>query len=296
MALTGTLVALGAFPGPSQQVMAADAFTVQTNLLSPSYLTQEDLDRFLSGTPLAGTGQTFIDTEADLGVNARFLVALSAIESTFGASDLGRTHHNLFGIAGGSWSSHEAGIVGGAGFILRNFLSPRGPMYHGPTLSGMSVAYATSPTWASNVALWANRIPPSTAAEYAAHFDYVWISKSAEAGEPIHVIANLRNLGWHPWSASGADAAALSIRVFDPASGVELFPVGIPRAPLNRAVHNHRAASATFEMPAPSQGGSYLLRVGALAGNEWMVSLTRAQQERVVAVRPRHAHWQFDNS
>jgi hypothetical protein len=288
-------VALGVFPGTSDQALAAETFTVQSNLLSPSFLTKEDLDRFLGGTPLAGTGHAFLDAEAAFGVNARFLVGLAAVESALGASDLARKDHNLFGIVGSSWSSYEAGIAGGAGFIFRNFLSPRGAMYNGPTLSGMNVKYATSPTWASNVALWVNRIPASAAPEYAAQFDYVWMPRSVEAGAPMPITATLRNLGWHPWSAGGAEAAAVSIRIFDPASGAELFPGGIPRAPLDRMVHNHQSASVAFDMPAPLQGGSYLVRVGALAGNEWMVSLTRPQQERLVAVRPRRAHWQLEN-
>jgi hypothetical protein len=277
-------------------------FTAQTNLRAPSYLTVEDLDRFLRGTPLAGHGDAFMEAEARYAVSARFLIGLAAVESGLGVSDLALRWNNLFGLgaadSGGTpmgWSSFRAGIDGGAAYIVRSFLNPSGRYYHGATVSGVHVLYASSPTWATNVVSWANRIPASSAPEYAALFDYVWMSRGAEAGEPIHVLATVRNVGWRPWTAAGADAAALSLRVFDAGTLTELTVAGVPRVALGRRVYNQESASVSFAMAAPRQHGKYLLRVGAMAGNEWMVSMSRPRQERVVSVRPVRLHWQTED-
>jgi hypothetical protein len=278
------------------------AFTAQTNLRAPSYLTVEDLDRFLRGTPLAGLGDAFMEAEARHTINARFLIALAAVEAGLGVSDLAQTRHNLFGLgaadSGGTpmgWSSFRAGIEGGAAYIANNFLNPSGRYYRGATVSGVHVFYATSPTWAAHVVSWANRIPASSAPEYAAFFDYVWMSRGAETGEPIHVLATVRNVGWRPWTAAGANAAALSLRVFDAATRTELTIAGVPRVALGRRVYNQESTSVVFAMPAPRQHGTYLLRVGAMAGDEWMVSMSRPKQERVVSVRPVRLHWQTED-
>ncbi len=282
---------------------------METNLLSPSYLTVEDLDRFLRSTALGGTGQVFLEAEANFGVNARFLVGLAAVESAFGASEPARSRHNLFGIAGGSWGSREAAIEGGAAYITRNFLRPTGVFYRGATLSGMNVFYAESSTWGTHVAQWANRVPASSAPEYAADLDHVWTSRGrplltaragdstewVDAGELIHITATVRNHGWHPWAASGPAAAALSVRLFDPVSGIEVFPPGVPRALLGRRVYNHEAATVTWAIPAPLQGGPYIMRVDTLTGSDWMLSLTGNTQDRTLTVRPRYAHWQLDD-
>ncbi len=270
-------------------------FSVESPLLSPAYLTVEDLDQFLRGTPLAGTGGAFIQAEARYGVSARFLVALAAVESALGASEAARDQHNLFGILGTRWASSEAGIDGGAAYIAGNFLQSSGRFYHGPTLSGMRVFYATSPTWADHVALWMNRIPASAAPAYAAHFDYLWMPREVDAGDSMPIIVRVRNRGSHPWVPGGIDAATLSLRVFDPASSEEIFPPGIPRMSVDRVVHNQEQVSLAFEMPAPRQRGAYQFRVGALAAGEWMPGSAGPVPERTVTVRPHRAHWQAED-
>jgi beta-N-acetylglucosaminidase len=49
-----------------------------------------------------------------------------------------------------------------AQFIATNYLSPTGGFYHGPTLRGMNVDYASDPNWAEKIASIADTIPPIT--------------------------------------------------------------------------------------------------------------------------------------
>jgi len=273
----------------------ASVFSVESSVLAPSYLTVEDLDQFLRGTHLAGTGEAFMRAEAEYGASARFLVALAAVESALGASDAGRNRHNLFGILGMRWDTTETGIDGGAAYIARNFLQASGRFYHGPTLRGMHVSYATSPTWAEHVALWMNRIPASAAPAFAARFDYLWMPREVDAGETMPIIVSVRNWGSRPWVPGGGDGAALSLRVFDPLSSREIFPSGIPSVSVDQVVHNHQQVSLAFEMPAPSLGGAYRFRLGARVAGEWMPSPSGPALERTVMVRPLRAHWQMED-
>ncbi len=43
--------------------------------------------------------------------------------------------------------------------MAQDYLSPSGAFYHGPTLRGMNVDYASDPLWASKIASIAGTIP-----------------------------------------------------------------------------------------------------------------------------------------
>jgi beta-N-acetylglucosaminidase len=150
-----------AVPGP--------LFTVDTNLTLPSGETAASLDQFLSGSALAGLGASFIRAEATYHVSARYFVAHAILESGWGTSSLAQNKHNLFGFGANdrnpygdamSFASFDACIQYVAQFIQSNYLTPGGRFYHGPTLRGMNVDYASDPNWATKIASIADTIPP----------------------------------------------------------------------------------------------------------------------------------------
>ena len=150
-----------AVPGP--------LFTVDTNLTLPSGETAASLDQFLSGSALAGLGASFIRAEATYHVSARYFVAHAILESGWGQSSLAQYKHNLFGFGANdrnpygdamSFASFDACIQYVAHFIQSNYLTPGGSFYHGPTLRGMNVDYASDPNWATKIASIADTIPP----------------------------------------------------------------------------------------------------------------------------------------
>ena len=150
-----------AIPGP--------LFTVDTNLTLPSGETAASLDQFLSGSALAGLGASFIRAEATYHVSARYFVAHAILESGWGTSSLAQYKHNLFGFGANdrnpygdamSFASFDACIQYVAQFIQSNYLTPGGRFYHGPTLRGMNVDYASDPNWATKIASIADTIPP----------------------------------------------------------------------------------------------------------------------------------------
>lgn len=143
-------------------------FTVDTDLTKPSGETAAKLDAFLSGTALAGLGGSLMTAEKTYHVSARYLTAHAIEESAWGTSAIARDKHNLFGYGADdanpyadakSFASFDACIQFVAKMVSENYLSQDGAFYHGPTLRGMNVDYASDPMWSNKIARIASTIP-----------------------------------------------------------------------------------------------------------------------------------------
>lgn len=148
--------------------VASGGFTVDTDLTQPSGLNPNRINAFLDGTPMAGLGAAFIAAEQQHHVSARYFVAHAILESAWGSSRIAQDKHNLFGYGAddtnpygdaNSFPSFAACIDFVAGKVQHNYLTPGGPFFHGPTLRGMNVDYASDPHWAEKIARIANSIP-----------------------------------------------------------------------------------------------------------------------------------------
>jgi beta-N-acetylglucosaminidase len=170
-ALTAAVAALAAARarGTVYPAIPGPLFTVDTNLTLPSGETAASLDQFLSGSALAGLGASFIRAETTYHVSARYFVAHAILESGWGTSSLAQYKHNLFGFGAAdrnpygdamTFTSFDACIQYVAQFIQSNYLTLGGSFYHGPTLRGMNVDYASDPNWAEKIASIAATIPP----------------------------------------------------------------------------------------------------------------------------------------
>ncbi|MFN2568378.1 MAG: glucosaminidase domain-containing protein [Candidatus Dormibacteria bacterium] len=155
-------------PGVVFRPVPGSTFTVDTDLTQPSGETAERLNRFLEGTALAGLGESFMAAERDHRVSARYFLAHAIEESSFGTSQIAQRKHNLFGFGADdanpyedavTFPSFQACIAYVSGFISRQYLTPGGSYYRGPTLRGMNVNYASDPHWADNIARIARTLP-----------------------------------------------------------------------------------------------------------------------------------------
>ncbi len=139
---------------------AGGSFGIDTDLRIVPQVDPGALNAYFNGTALAGQGAAFVNAGRQYGVNPLYLVAHAIEESAFGASEMAQTKNNLFGIAAYdsnpgaalSFPSFAACIDYEARFVRRDYLDPQGAFYHGPTLRGMNVNYATDPRWAANIA------------------------------------------------------------------------------------------------------------------------------------------------
>lgn len=143
-------------------------FTVDTDLTKPSGENVDTLNGYLKGTALEGLGQSFVNAEKAYKVSARYLVAHAIEESSWGTSDVARDKHNLFGYGADdsdpynhamAFASFDACIQFVAKAVATDYLTPSGKFYHGPTLHGMNVNYASDPYWSQKIARIARTIP-----------------------------------------------------------------------------------------------------------------------------------------
>lgn len=137
------------------------------NLNTPLRVSPRQLDALFKDTPLQGLGDAFVNAEQKYQMNGVFLAALAIHESDFGRSQIARDKKNLFGFMAydkdpyGSamrFNSFEHCIDYCAGYIKKHYLTPGGRHYHGSTLRGMNVSYASDPKWAEKVARWMDRL------------------------------------------------------------------------------------------------------------------------------------------
>lgn len=133
---------------------------VNYDLRTRSNLTGDQIDAVLVGTGLYGLGDAYAKAEADYGVSALFLVALSALESAWGRSYFAVNRNNLFGFqaftnnpgAARFFESKEECIDFVARFLSVNYLSVGGRFHRGMTVRSVNHFYASDPKWYVKVA------------------------------------------------------------------------------------------------------------------------------------------------
>lgn len=145
-------------------------FTVENpflfrDLRKPSNYTAEELDKVYSlmnikGSRLAGKGAIFKEAEERYQINALYLIAHSALESSWGRSQIAKDKNNFFGIAAydttpydsaKSFDDVDKAILGAAKWIRENYID-NGRTYLGNKSSGMNVLYASDPYWGEKIA------------------------------------------------------------------------------------------------------------------------------------------------
>ena len=145
-------------------------FTVENpflfrDLRKPSNYTAEELDKVYSlmnikGSRLAGKGAIFKEAEERYQINALYLIAQSALESSWGRSQIAKDKNNFFGIAAydttpydsaKSFDDVDKGILGATKWIRENYID-NGRTYLGNKSSGMNVLYASDPYWGEKIA------------------------------------------------------------------------------------------------------------------------------------------------
>ena len=145
-------------------------FTVENpflfrDLRKPTNYTAEELDKVYSlmnikGSRLAGKGAIFKEAEERYQINALYLIAHSALESSWGRSQIAKDKNNFFGIAAydttpydsaKSFDDVDKGILAAAKWIRENYID-NGRTYLGNKSSGMNVLYASDPYWGEKIA------------------------------------------------------------------------------------------------------------------------------------------------
>lgn len=137
------------------------------NVLTPSNTTSSKLEGVLSKTGLNGLSDHYLKAEELYGVNAIFLVALTAEESGWGNSNRAKKQNNLSGYAvyssssrGTSFSSKGESIMATARLLKRDYLSSDGKYYNGVSISSINKRYCPNDggRWSKNITQISNEI------------------------------------------------------------------------------------------------------------------------------------------
>lgn len=177
-AAAGTAQALATQGAGVVQTVAANltpasrpSFTIDSNLTELVTVSGSGLDDAIkairSDSPLIGLGQTFVDVGRSEGMNAFYIAAHAAWESTWGTSRIANDKNNLFGYGAYDRCPYECALTFKTKaecvetvmpLIKANYLTEGGKYYNGPTLRGMNVKYATDQKWKDGIAAIINSL------------------------------------------------------------------------------------------------------------------------------------------
>src|SRR5579875_2895999 len=212
---------------------------VTMDLNIPSGISAEAIDKAFAGTGLAGTGKYYVQLEKSIPaapspmlnitdgslvpptsgrvMNGLYLAAHSAWETGYGKSRIFRDKHNLFGYgaydndpynSAYTFRSVEDCIYYAANKIKDNYLTKGGKFYHGPTLRGMNVSYATDKSWADGIAGIMAKI-----AKYDPNFKMPGsVGHAKTSGEIPTVVGRAGKDKYHIASASEAAKILLNLK------------------------------------------------------------------------------------
>lgn len=139
-------------------------FTVDSDLTHLATVSGAQLDAAIKAirpdSPLVGLGQGFVDTGKKHSINAFYIAAHAAWESSWGTSQLARDKNNLFGYGAydscpyecaWTFKTKEECVDTVMLHVKTDYLTEDGKYYHGATLRGMNVSYATDQNWQNGI-------------------------------------------------------------------------------------------------------------------------------------------------
>lgn len=125
------------------------------NLLEASNITKKDAYKMLKGTRLQTLSNAYVYMEQLYGVNAIYLMALSAEESGWGRSQLAITHNNIGGIKSGNrykYFDNWYDCLNYKAKLLKNqYLTEGGSYFNGYSIWNVNEKYCEQKTWSNNI-------------------------------------------------------------------------------------------------------------------------------------------------
>lgn len=120
-----------------------------------SNATADQLNELLKDKGLKGLGNTYIQAEKTYGVNALFLIGITALESYWGQSDLAKTKNNLSGYyLNGKpryFNNKSECILETARLIGEQYLKEDGKYYNGKSVRAINIKYCELSSWTKKV-------------------------------------------------------------------------------------------------------------------------------------------------
>lgn len=118
------------------------------NVLEVSGVTDVHMKRALKGTGLEEISESFVKAEEEYGINAFFLAAIAAQESSWGTSSRAVYQNNITGYAvynsdakGAYFDSKEESIMNTAELLKDTYLTPGGLRFEGYSVENVNTNY-----------------------------------------------------------------------------------------------------------------------------------------------------------
>ena len=120
-----------------------------------SHVTIDELNLVLSDTGLEGLAEAYIQAEKEYGINAIYLVGLTALESSWGKSRLATERNNISSYMAYDHDVNQARyfesksecILITVDMLKRDYLTEGGKYYNGLGLDDINVKYASDDSW-----------------------------------------------------------------------------------------------------------------------------------------------------
>lgn len=127
------------------------------DITNPSAVTAYELNQVFRNTPMHDLGAAFVQAELETGVNAIFLSAIAAHESSWGRSALAAEKNNLFGFGAYdhdpnlamSFASKSACVIHVANFLRTHYID--GSYARGHAIADINKLYASDQTWSKKI-------------------------------------------------------------------------------------------------------------------------------------------------
>lgn len=138
---------------------AAKISDINDDVRSKSGLTVVQINNILDGSILEGHGEIFLVAEMTYGINARFLLSVSAHETGWWRSGYARKRNNIFGWGAYThnpdlahyFQNYAHCILHVAERLNELYISETGKYFRGATVAAIGQIYATDPKWAQKV-------------------------------------------------------------------------------------------------------------------------------------------------
>lgn len=175
-AVAGGINALGTRGAEEPGYRCPDVnYSTDTDLNGAVDISGEQLDAAIAatvpGSPLIGLGQAFVDAGRTHDVNAYYIAAHAAWDSTWGTNAVATRKNNLFGYGVTPSCPFDCAVpfesqVDSIDFVTElvkdDYLTIGGRFYNRPNLAGMEPIYSGDANWAEGIAAIMNLLRENT--------------------------------------------------------------------------------------------------------------------------------------
>lgn len=143
----------------TEVIQKCTELTTESNLRQLSNLTIEEYELMLENTNLKGLGSTLVEIENTYHINGLYMLGLSALESSFGNSNIAKTKNNITGYCAydrntskaTKFDSYRDCLIATAKLLDKYYLTENACYFNGYSAKAIDVKYCTDREHANKI-------------------------------------------------------------------------------------------------------------------------------------------------